>query len=78
MNPLEKAINALQTLNVGGAAVASIVMSVRRKDGTETVVTVLDGTDAQLHANLDEAQEWLDAHPAEPGNVGEAPIETVS
>jgi len=43
--------------------VASLILMIKKKDGTVGVVVMLDEADAQFTANIQQAQDWLAAHP---------------
>lgn len=61
---MEFALALVSLLNAAAPGVASIVMMIRRKDGTVAVLPLLEEADAKFAQNLAEAAEWLKTHPA--------------
>ena len=54
---------ALATLlNTAAPGVASIIMMIRNKNGTVTIMPLLDEADAQYAENIKQASDWLAAH----------------
>jgi len=60
---METAIKLLALFNATAPNVAELILLIRRKDGTVSIVTVLDEADSQFAANIKQAQDWLAAHP---------------
>jgi hypothetical protein len=60
---MNTALMVLQLLNAAEPGIASLVVLLRKKDGTIGVLTFLDEADAQLDKNLAQISEWMNAHP---------------
>jgi hypothetical protein len=60
---MELTLQILTLLNTAAPGIASLIMLIRRDDGTISVVTLLDEADAQFDANIKSAGDWLKAHP---------------
>lgn len=45
-------------INVGAPIISGVLTLIRNKDGSLTVVQVLDADDAQFNANLSQAATW--------------------
>lgn len=58
------ALAIVELINAAAPGVASLIVMIRHKDNTLSVVQVLDEADAKFSANLKEATDWLAAHPA--------------
>ena len=56
------ALQIISLLNAAEPGIASLIMLIRRKDGTIAVGTLLDEADAQFTANMDQAAAWLKAN----------------
>jgi hypothetical protein len=61
---MELALALVSLLNAAAPGIASLILLIRRKDGTISVVSMLDEADAQFDANIKQASEWLKSHPA--------------
>lgn len=61
---MNTALLIAQLLNQAAPGVAEIVMMVRKKDGTLTIMPLLDEASDTFAANLESAKAWLGAHPA--------------
>lgn len=59
---METALALVQLFNVAAPGVAELVMMIKKKDGTISIVAILDEADAQFSANLDQAKNWLASH----------------
>lgn len=59
---MESAIAILNLLNTATPGIASLILLIRRKDGTISVVATLNEADASFDANIVTAQAWLSAH----------------
>lgn len=57
------AIAIVNLFNAASPGIASLIAMIRKKDGTVSVVVMLDEADAQFAANIKQAQDWLAAHP---------------
>lgn len=62
---METAIQLLNVFNAIAPGAAELILMIKRKDRTVSIVTLLDEADAQFQTNIERAQEWLKAHPAE-------------
>lgn len=60
------ALQILALLNAAEPGIAQLILLIKRKDGTISVATLLDEADAQFAANITQAADWLNAHPAKP------------
>lgn len=60
---MDTAIALVNVFNATAPGIASLIAMIRRKDGTVSVVVMLDEADAQFNANIKQAQDWLAAHP---------------
>lgn len=56
------ALAIVQLLNTAAPGIAELILLIRKKDGTISVVSVLDEADAQFDANIKSASEWLKSH----------------
>lgn len=63
---LDFAMALAQVFNAAGPAVANLIVMIRRKDGTVSVVTMLDEADEQFQSNLEQARDWMTQHPDQP------------
>jgi len=61
---MEMALQLVGLLNASAPVIASLLMMIKRPDGTISVVALLDEADSQFQENIDQAQAWLAAHPA--------------
>lgn len=57
------ALAIVQLLNAAAPGIAELVLMIRKKDGTISVVSLLDEADAQFDANIKQAADWLKSHP---------------
>lgn len=60
---METAIAILNLFNLAAPNVANLILLIKRKDGSVSVVTLLDESDVQFSANIKQAQDWLASHP---------------
>jgi len=60
---MELALALVNLLNVAAPGIASLILLIRRKDGTISVAALLDEADAQFDANIQQAADWFKAHP---------------
>lgn len=58
------ALGLIQLINAATPGIASLVLLIKKRDGTIAVATLLDEADAQFDANIQEATAWLKAHAA--------------
>lgn len=56
------ALVLVQLFNAAAPGLAELILLIRKKDGTISVVSMLDEADAQFDANITQASEWLKAH----------------
>jgi len=57
-----EAIAVVELLNAAAPGIASLIVLIRHKDNSLSVLQVLDEADAKFSANLKEATDWLAAH----------------
>jgi hypothetical protein len=60
---MELALAIITLLNTASPGLASLIMLIKRNDGSVSVVTLLDEADGQFDANIKQAGDWLKAHP---------------
>lgn len=60
---MELALAIVQLLNAAAPGIAQLMIMIRRKDGTISVMSLLDEADAQFDKNIGQAAAWLSAHP---------------
>jgi hypothetical protein len=60
---VELALAIIALLNAATPGIASLILMVRKNDGTISVVSVLDEAAATFDENIKQAGEWLKAHP---------------
>jgi hypothetical protein len=56
---MDKAIEIVNLLNSATPGIASLVMMIRRNDGTITVAALLDEADKNFQTNIQQAKDWL-------------------
>lgn len=56
------ALAIVQLLNTAAPGIASLIVMIRHKDNTLSVVQILDETDTKFNDNLKQATDWLTAH----------------
>ncbi len=52
-------------INAITPGIAQLILLIRNKDNTISIVTYLDQADAQFDENLKQAQDWFKSHPAQ-------------
>ncbi len=57
------ALAIVQLLNAVAPNIASLILLIRKKDGTIAVMPLLDEADATFDKNIADATAWLKAHP---------------
>ena len=60
---MENIINILNLLNAASPGIAQLILLIKQKDGTISVVAMLDQADAQFSENLQQAKDWLASNP---------------
>lgn len=60
---MDTAVAIVNLFNTVAPGVASLILMIRKKDGTVGIVAMLDEADAHFADNIKKAQEWLAAHP---------------
>ncbi len=60
---MQFALALISLLNAAEPGIASLILLIKRKDGTISVATLLDEGDAAFDANIKQAADWLKAHP---------------
>lgn len=60
---METALAIVQLLNTAAPGIASLILMVKRTNGTVSVIALLDEADAQFASNIQQAKDWLAAHP---------------
>jgi hypothetical protein len=63
---MELALAMVNLLNAAAPGIASLIMVIRRKDGSIAIGTMLDEADAQFAENLGQAAAWFKAHQPSP------------
>jgi hypothetical protein len=61
---MKLALSIVDLLNAAVPDIAQLILLIRNQDGTVTVGALLDSADAQFAANLQQAADWMKAHPA--------------
>jgi len=56
----------LSLVNVLAPSIVNLVMMFKQKDGSTSVIVLLDAADAQNAANQQQVADWLKAHGAQP------------
>jgi hypothetical protein len=59
---MELALSIVNLLNAVVPGIASLILLIRKKDGTVSVAAMLDEADAKFAANIQQASDWLNAH----------------
>lgn len=59
---MDTAIAIVNLFNAATPGIASLITMIKKKDGTVSVVVMLDEADAQFAANIKQAQDWLANH----------------
>jgi N-acetylglucosamine kinase-like BadF-type ATPase len=62
---VELALGIVSLLNAAAPGIASLVMLIRRKDGTITVGVLLDEAETTFNNNIAQAAAWFKEHPVE-------------
>lgn len=60
---MELALALISLLNAATPGIASLILLIRKKDGSISVVSLLDEADQQFDKNIKDASAWLKAHP---------------
>jgi hypothetical protein len=60
---MEFALAIVSLINAATPGIASLIMLIKRNDGSVSVITLLDEADSQFDANIKQASDWLAAHP---------------
>jgi len=60
---MESALQIMTLLNAAAPGIAQLVMLIKRKDGTISVVAMCDEADAGFDANIKQVSDWMKAHP---------------
>lgn len=60
---MELALALISLLNAATPGIASLILLIRKKDGSISVVSLLDEADQQFDKNIQDASAWLKAHP---------------
>lgn len=61
---MELALSLINLFNSTTPGIAELLLLIKRKDGTITVAAVLDEADGSFDKNIQQAKDWLAAHPA--------------
>lgn len=56
------AIQLIGLLNAAEPGIANLLLLIKRKDGTVSIIATLDEADAKFAANIAEAKAWLQSH----------------
>ena len=62
VNGLSLALTVLQIANVATPMIAEWIMLIRRKDGTVSLISMLEEGSTQFDANIKQATDWLKTH----------------
>ena len=62
---MELALAIITLANTLAPGVASLIVLIRKKNGTLAVIPMLDEASAQFEENIKQATEWLKTHPVE-------------
>lgn len=60
---MDKILKIMELLNAATPGLVTLIPLILHKDGTLSVVALLDQADEQFNENVRKAQEWLKAHP---------------
>jgi hypothetical protein len=60
---VENVLQIMNLINAAAPGIAQLILLIKRNDGTVSVVALLDEADAQFDANIQQAADWLKAHP---------------
>jgi hypothetical protein len=60
---MESALQIMTLLNAAAPGIAQLVMLIKGKDGTISVVAMCDEADAGFDANIKQVSDWMKAHP---------------
>jgi len=61
---MDTALALAQLFNLAAPGIASLILIIKNKSGTISIIPMLDEADAQFAANIKQAQDWLAAHKA--------------
>lgn len=61
---METALAIVNLFNAAAPGAATLIMMIKKKDGTISVVAMLDEADAKFDENIAQARAWLESHPA--------------
>jgi hypothetical protein len=61
---MASAIAIIELLNVASPGIANLIVMIRHKDDTISVLQILDEADLKFNENLKQAADWLKAHPS--------------
>jgi hypothetical protein len=59
---MELALAIITLLNAATPGIAELIVLVKKKDGSVSVLTMLDEADAKFKKNIEQAGEWLKVH----------------
>ena len=60
---MELAMMIATLLNTAAPGIASLIMLIKRNDGTISVIALCDEADGKFDDNIKQAADWLKAHP---------------
>lgn len=63
---MELALGIVALLNAAAPGIASLIMLIRRKDGSITVGVMLDEAETSFNENISQAAAWFHEHPVVP------------
>ncbi len=61
---MELALSIATIINALAPSIASVLLMVKKTDGTITLIPILDQADARFVDNIRQATDWLNSHPA--------------
>jgi hypothetical protein len=59
---MELALSLIALFNAAAPGIATLLMVIKKKDGTISVVQILDEADVTFNANIQQASDWLKSH----------------
>lgn len=62
MNTVETALQIVNLFNATAPGIASLILMIKKNDGTVSVVALLDEASQQFAANITAAEKWLKEH----------------
>lgn len=60
---MELALSIAAIINALAPSIASVLLMVKKRDGTIAIIPILDEADQAFEKNIKQAQDWLTSHP---------------